>query len=276
MSFKQTRDPSMTGTSTRWRSYDVIVTREVLGIRQKPKKRRRDFPRVRLLSVPIVVGLAASLFHLLTSPAYTVHGATVRGNTLIEAETIYQTSMVDGQNLFLLNTQAAAEAIERLPYVKWAQVRVRPPARVAIIVQEYQPRWVWIADDHRFWIDETGNILPDNGTLAGALVVVDLSGRLLQVGSSLEPRLVAMLDTLSRLMPDLKQVAFDRSMGFILNAGPGWPVRIGDDPARLAVKIGILNSLLPELIDEKQDVDFIDLRYPEQPYYRLRSIRDEK
>ncbi|MFQ5854486.1 MAG: cell division protein FtsQ/DivIB [Anaerolineae bacterium] len=262
----------MTVSPGRQHTYDVIVTREVLGIRRKPKKRRQDFPRIRLLSVPMLLGIAAALFHLLTAPAYTVHGAKVRGNTLIEAQAIYQTSMVDGQNLFLLNTQAAAAAIERLPYVKRAQVRVRPPAQVAIIVQEYQPRWVWIAGDNRFWIDETGNILPDSGTLEEALTVVDPSGRPLPVGSSLEPHFVAMLDALSHLMPGLRQVSFDRRMGFILSVGPGWPVRIGEGPNRLSVKIGILNSLVPELIEQNQDVDFIDLRYPEQPYYRLKAV----
>lgn len=250
--------------------YDVIVTREVLGIRQKPKKRQRAFPRVRLLSVPLLVGLAAALAHMLTAPAYKVHGAAVRGNTLVEAQAIYQMSRVDGRNLFMLDTQTAAEAIERLPYVKRAQVRARPPAQVVIVVEEFQPRWMWVAGDSRFWIDETGNILPYNGPLDDALTVVDPSGRPLPVGSSLEPRLVEMLDAFSSLMPDVKHVTYDENVGFTFTIGPGWPVRLGDEPDGLAAKIGILNSLLPELLQQNRDVAFIDLRYPEQPYYRLK------
>jgi len=260
----------MARSSRKRRTYDVIITREVLGIRQKPKKRRRAFPRVRLLSVPLLVGVPVALFYLLTAPVYTVHGAAVRGNTLVEAQAIYRMSMVDGQNLFRLNTQAAAEAIERLPYVKRAWIRTRLPARVAIVVEEYQPRWEWVAGNNRFWIDETGNILPYNGSLEGALIVVDPSGRPLPVGSSLDPRLVGMMDALSRLMPDVKQVTYDEGLGFVLTVGPGWPVRIGDNPDGLAAKISILNSLLPELMQQNQEVDFIDLRYPEQPYYRLK------
>lgn len=260
----------MSRSSPRWRIYDVTVTREALGIQQKPRRRRRTFPRARLLSLGLVFGLAATMFHLLTSPAYTVRGAIVRGNTLIDARIIYQASMIDGQNLFLLNTQAAAEAIERLPYVRRAWVRVRLPTQVAIVIQEYRPRWVWIAGSNRFWIDETGNILPDNGPLRGALTVINPSGRPLPIGSSLEPGLVEMLDAIDRLMPGIRQVRYEEEVGFVLTVGPGWPVRIGDDPDQLPAEIGVLNSLLPELMEQGDDIDFIDLRYPERPYYRLK------
>ncbi len=261
---------AMMGSRRRQRTYDVIVTREVLGIRQKPKKRRRTFPRVRLLSVPVLIGVAAILSYLLMAPAYRVHGASVRGNTLIEAQAIYQMSMVDGQNLFLLNTRAAAQAIERLPYVKRASVRARLPAQVSIVVEEYQPRWVWVAGESRFWIDETGNILPYNGPLEGSLTVVDPSGRPLPVGATLDSHVVVMLDALSRLLPDEEEVTYDENMGFVLTVGPGWPVRIGKSPDDLAAKLGILNALLPQLVAQNLDIAFIDLRYPEQPYFRLK------
>lgn len=260
----------MSTSSRGRRTYDVIVTREALGIQQKPKKRRQAYPRSRLLSVPILVGLVAVVLHLLTSPAYTVDSATVRGNTLIDAQTIYQTSMVEGQNLFLLKPQNAATAVARLPYVKQAWVHARPPNQVAIVVQEYRPRWMWITGNSRYWIDETGNILPDNGTLEGALTVVDSSQQPLPVGASLDSRVVQMLDALDRLLPDVRQVRYDASTGFILSVGPGWPARIGHSPQRLADKVGLLNALLPKLREQNQDVEFIDLRYAEQPYYRLK------
>ena len=54
----------------------------------------------------------------------------------------------------------------------------------------------------------------------------------------------------------------------MLPVGPGWPARVGDDPARLPAIVGILNSLVPELTRQGKDIAFIDLRYPERPYYR--------
>lgn len=267
------------------RTYDIAVTREVLGIRQKPKKRRRAFPRIRLLGLPVIAGLAALLFHLLTAPVFTVQSATVQGNALLSAQTIYESSLVSGQNVFVVNTTAAARAVERLPYVKRAWVRLLlpsvdgTPSQVAIIVQEYQPRWVWIAGDNRYWIDETGNVLPNGGELPGALTVVDPSGRPLRVGSALDGRVVRMLDGLARTLPSwppsqLPQVTYDHKVGFIVSVGQGWPVRIGWDPRELPVKIGILNSLLPDLertiAGGNREIEFIDLRYTEQPYYRLK------
>jgi len=260
----------MARSSRKRRSYDVIITREALGIRQKPSKRKRSIPRVRLLSVPLLVGLIVALAYLLSVPAYRVHGAAVRGNTLVGAQAIYQMSRVDGQNLFLLNTQAAAAAVERLPYVKRAHVRARLPAQVAIVVEEYQPRWVWVAGNDRYWVDEGGNILPYNGPLAHSLTVVDPSAQPLPIGSSLEPRLVEMMDALSRLMPEVSQATYSEDLGFVFTVGAGWPVRIGDSAEGLEVRVGILKSLLMDLLAQNREVDFIDLRYPEQPYYRFK------
>jgi cell division septal protein FtsQ len=260
----------MNQSSARRRTYDVVVTREVLGIRQKPKKRRRPFPRIRLLSLPILIGLGATMYHFLTSPAYTVQSVTVRGNDLVTAEAIYQVGQLDGQNLFLLNTRAAAEAIESLPYIERTWVHAKVPAQVSIVVQEYRPHWVWIAGTNRFWIDETGQILPDNHKLKATLTVTEPSDRWLPIGSRLAPHLVEMIDTIDYLLPDVEQIEYDEKMGFTLTVGPGWPIRIGNTPDRLATKMGILNSLLPELMRQEKDVDFIDLRFPEQPYYRLK------
>lgn len=262
-------------SSRKQRTYDVIVTREVLGIQQRPKKRRRTYPRVRLLSVPLLIGLVVAMFHLLTSPAYTVHKAVVRGNKLVSAEAIYQTGKIAGRNLFLLNTRAVADAIERLPHVKQAWIYTQPPAQVAIVVQEYKPRWIWATSDNRYWIDETGNILPDNGTLEGALTVVDMSGQSLPIGSKLEPGLVKMLDALDHLLPHVevgydKEVTYNERLGFVIQVGPGWSARIGNSADQLASRIGVLNSLLPELLQKNRDVDFIDLRYTERPYSRFK------
>lgn len=260
----------MARSSQKRHSYDAIITREALGIRQKPSKRGRAFPRVRFLGLPLLIGLVVVVAYLLSAPAYRVHGAAVRGNTLVGAQAIYQMSMVDGENLLLLNTQAAAEAIERLPYVKRAHVRARLPAQVAIVVEEYQPRWVWVTGDDQYWVDETGNILPYNGPLEKSLTVVDLSAQPLPIGSTLEPRLVEMMDALSRLMPDAMQATYSENLGFTITVGPGWPVRLGDRADGLATRAGILNSLMADLLAQGRDVDFIDLRYPEQPYYRFK------
>ena len=247
----------------------MVVTREVLGIRQKPRRRRRrSIPRARLLGIPVLAGWILILAHLLTAPTYVVDRAAIRGNTLVDAQYIYDASGIDGQNLFLVNPHAVANAVEQLPYIKRAQVRTALPAQVAIVVQEYRPRWVWLAGDNRFWIDETGEVLPDNQMLSEALTVIEQSSRSLPVGSRLDPRLVEMLEMINRLLPELRQISYEEGLGFVLPVGPGWPARVGDDPARLPAIVGILNSLVPELTRQGKDIAFIDLRYPERPYYR--------
>jgi len=261
----------------RWRTYDVIINREALGIEEKPRKRRRKgrqrsllFPRVRLLSAGLLLAMLMILGYLFTAPRFTVRGATVRGNRLVDASVIFHASGVQGKNVFRLNTAEAAQAVERLPYVKRAQVRVRLPADVAIVVEEYTPKWVWVSGENRFWIDEAGNVLPYGGELEGSITVVDRSGQPLSTGSRLDPALVEMLQALQQWMPELSQVTYDPTVGLILEAGPGWPVRIGRDPEHLVTKITILEALVADLSRRGMDVEFIDLRFPERPYYRLK------
>jgi cell division protein FtsQ len=264
----------------RHRTYDVVITRDVLGIEEKPRRRRRSrrgvawrgiaWPRARILSAGLLVILLGTLGYLLTAPTYTVYGAAVRGNRLVDAETIFRASGVQGQNVFRLNTTAVVRAVEQLPYVKRARVWVRLPADVAIAVEEYQPRWVWVSGADRFWIDEAGNVLPYGGPLTDTLTVVDGSGQPLPVGERIQPDLVEMLWELGRLMPELEQVVYDPALGLILRTEQGWPVRIGRTPDRLRIKLAILQALVDELAQRGANVDFVDLRYPERPYYRLK------
>ena len=261
----------------RWRTYDVIINREALGIEEKPRKRRRKgrrrsllLPRVRLLSAGLLLVLLLVLGYLFTAPRFTVRSATVRGNRLVDAALIFRASGLQGKNVFRVNTAAAARAIEELPYVKRAHVWVRLPAKVAIVVEEYTPRWVWVSGGERFWIDEAGNVLPYGGELEGSITVVDRSGQPLAAGSRLAPELIETLQALHFLMPELSQVTYDPTVGFVVEAGPGWPVRIGRTPEHLATKVTILERLVTELSRRGADVAFIDLRFPERPYYRLK------
>lgn len=262
------------------RTYDVVITRDVLGIEEKPRRRRRSrrgaawrgiaWPRARIFSAGVLMVLLGTFGYLLTAPTYTVYGAAVRGNRLVDAETIFRASGLQGRNVFRLSTAAAARAVERLPYVKRAHVWVRLPADVAIAVEEYQPRWIWVSGVARFWIDEAGNVLPYGGPLTDAITVVDGSGQPLPVGERIEPSLVDTLWELGRLMPELEQVRYDPALGLVLQTEQGWPVRIGRTPDGLRIKLAILRALVDELAQQGANVDFIDLRYPERPYYRLK------
>lgn len=261
----------------RWRTYDVIINREALGIDEKPRKRRRKgrrrsllLPRARLLSAGLLLALLVILGYLFTAPRFTVRGATVRGNRLVDAAAIFRASGLQGKNVFRVNTTAAARAVEQLPYVKRAQVWVRLPADVGIVVEEYTPKWVWVRGNDRFWIDEVGNVLPYGGELEGSITVVDRSGQPLRAGARLDGTLVETLQALQYLMPELSQVEYDPVVGLIVEAGPGWPVRIGHTSEHLAAKVTILEGLVAELSRRGADVAFIDLRFPERPYYRLK------
>jgi cell division septal protein FtsQ len=106
--------------------------------------------------------------------------------------------------------------------------------------------------------------------LTDTLTVVDGSGQPLPVGERIQPDLVEMLWELGRLMPELEQVVYDPALGLILRTEQGWPVRIGRTPDRLRIKLAILQALVDELAQRGANVDFVDLRYPERPYYRLK------
>ncbi len=88
---------------------------------------------------------------------FAIREITVEGGERIQAETVLQSLPITvGANWLTADTQAAREALLRLPDVRDALVRKRLWARIEIVVQEREPVAVARVGQRLFWLDTEG------------------------------------------------------------------------------------------------------------------------
>lgn len=131
----------------------------------KPPQRRRPPRRGRVvlvtfLKLVFVGGIFASIAYgvvqyVIYSPRYLVSRVTVVGANLIPEQDIVNASGVtSGDNLMLLDTEAVAERVKKIPYVRVCNVRRASPDRVIIEINERHPGAMILINNHAYEIDD--------------------------------------------------------------------------------------------------------------------------
>jgi cell division protein FtsQ len=133
---------------------------------KKPRRRaQRWLSRLSLLTGVIVV-LAASLFvawglrrWLRQSPRFAVRHIQVDGNQRRTPHQIARRAEIDvGRNVFTIDAELAASAVETDPWIESAEVEVDLPATVRIRVIEREPRALATVDGLLYLCDGKGHL----------------------------------------------------------------------------------------------------------------------
>jgi cell division septal protein FtsQ len=273
------------------RSSGLKLTRRKRATAGRRRPRGRPFwqvlrlPRLRLTPRLLaslgggvaLLGAVAAFSFLRSSSNFVVtpDTATVRGNQVVPAEDIFAASRLDGQNLFRVNARQAEAAIAQLPFIKRAHLSLVPPNRVAIAVEERQPAAAWLAGGGRYWVDEEGVILPEAGDVEGVLTIHDKSETRPDNNTRVDGAAVRAAVRLRQWMPELSEVELWPDKGVTIVTAQGWPVHLGNDADRLSREVALLNALLPELVRDKAQVEYIDLRF-DRPYYKLKPAPEKR
>lgn len=131
----------------------------------KPPQRRRPPKRGRVvlfffLKLVFIGGIFASVAYgvvqyVKNSPRYFVSRVTVVGANLIPEQDIVNASgITSGENLLTIDTDAVAERVKMIPYVRVCNVRRSPPDRVIIEVNERHPGAMILVNNHAYEIDD--------------------------------------------------------------------------------------------------------------------------
>lgn len=226
----------------------------------------------KLLAGVLLALLACSLYLLFSSPSFYVSQIGVNGNTLTSLSEIYLATKLEGMSIFWVDPETVKSHIEALPYVKQAEVRIMLPAQVTITVEERIPQLMWRSsnDDRVWWIDTEGVVLEPRGILEGALIVTDESAQplVLKAGQELDPSILASIQALHALLPDLREVTYETNWGIGFRTGEGWPVYLGD-ARQMALKLTILKELRRQMIERKATPRYIDLRFPPDARFQI-------
>ena len=232
------------------------------------------FYRVRglLLLLLIVVG-AATLWLALDDRFYIYH-ADVVGAVRTSPDEIFHASGLPGLHiLWVRPDDVEARILAALPYVKSAQVVCEPSSRCKISVVERQPRVMWEEEGRSWWIDEEGAIFSaqssgesvvSEGWLVRGPLPRDEYGHLDElVRVALSELWMAEVD----ISPPLYYV---QGRGLVFTDRRGWRVVIGQG-AGIEQRLHVLERLVTDLERRGLTPRFVDVRFPDAPYYSLKN-----
>jgi len=267
---------------------DDLAERAPLIARQRVRRRRdagRTFPLPRWLilvaALALLAGSLLALFHwLLTSPRVAVAQLEMRGLSRHGEEEVRAAAGIEaGENLFRLDPEAVAHRLERLPWVKRAQVIRSLPNQVILLIEERQPFTLAVGAGRLYWLDEEGAVLgPEPRAVAPALPLIagimgedQADGRAVSVERTRMG--VALLRTIlrtgSQLATRLSEIDVGRTdEGPVLYTVDGIELRLGSEWGE--ERLGRLEAVLAQLQAQQEPVASIDFRFRDQVVLKLK------
>lgn len=228
-------------------------------------KRKRILFRIALL---IVAG--AALWAVFWSPLLRVRQVAVEGAAQTPRDDVVAAASVgEEDNLLLVSTDEIADRVEKLPWVRTADVDRLLPATVRIRITERTPYMILSLGAARWTIDPGGRVLGSGEAVDGLPVIAGAKVSKVEPGRRLKtPETTGALAVHRHLPKALRErvvALFAPSVDRItLSLVDGPLVRYGA-PELLDEKNEVLANLLARLASEGREVEYIDVRVPSSP-----------
>ena len=210
---------------------------------------------------------AAGAVWLMCDDRFYVYHVEVAGTARLSPDDVLRASGLPGLHiLWVRPAEVEAEILATLPALDEARVVCRLPAECAVTVVERQPKVMWDDDGQLWWIDAGGVVFPAYGVPSDARVV---RGPLPRDGAGRldEPVRVALTE-LWAMGVDVSPLLYVPERGLVLTDERGWRVFVGEGPG-MAERLQVLEWLAPDLEARGLRPRFVDVRFPDAPYYSL-------
>ena len=253
----------------------------------KPKFAMPRFrANLRFASILISVLLGAVIYLAFTLPYFFIPSATVLGNNHISAEEINSILGVTGQNIFTIKSDELQTRLrQNYPELLSAEVKVYLPNHVYVTISERVPVIIWQRGEGYTWIDEAGVAFRPRGLQAGLVPVIAVddpipgivaSGDLFTPPPYMQEELVDAILALSPLLPAGTSMTFDSVQGLGWKDSRGWQVYFGTSVQDMPLKARVYQSLVDSLMARNIYPAYINVMYPEAPYYRMAIIEKKE
>ncbi len=254
---------------------------------QKPKfVMPRMRANLRFASILISLLLGAAIYLAFTLSYFFVPSATVLGNNHITVEEINTILGVTGQNIFTIKPDELQTRLRlNYPELLSAEVKVYLPNHVYVTIVERTPLIIWQRGEGYTWIDQAGVAFRPRGLQAGLVPVIAVddplpgtvaSGDLYSPPPYMQEELVDAILALSPLLPAGTTMTFDSVQGLGWKDSRGWQVYFGTSVEDMPLKARVYQSLVDSLMSRSIYPAYINVIYPEAPYYRMAIIEKKE
>lgn len=224
--------------------------------------------RARLVLVSVLVVVAATASWVGLDDRFYVYHAEVTGAVRLSPEAVFRASGLQGLHiLWARPAQIEARILAAFPSLSRVDVACGLPARCTIAIAERQPKTMWDENGQLWWVDDEGVVFPAEGTLAEGFLVQgplprDEDGRL---DERVRIALAELWASSAQVAPTLQYVP---GRGLLLTDARGWRVFVGQGPG-MSRRLQILEWLAADLQARGITPRFVDVRFPDAPYYSV-------
>ncbi|MCH9837467.1 FtsQ-type POTRA domain-containing protein [bacterium] len=224
---------------------DALLTKDAAGpgielrLRQRRIGVRRAEGRRRLFRWGVVAGVfvvVVAVLAVLGSSLFSVNDIRVSGVQRADADAVM--ALVDdliGEPVLLVDTEAAEERLEQIPYIDSARVRTDFPNGITVEVREREPVATAVGADGRFRIlDQEGRVVDVIDGQPIAFVLVSGPTTLdLEAGEYADTGYAAAASMVTKLTPDVRSQMISMSvvpdgadLRFLLSNEPGSDIEV--------------------------------------------------
>ena len=196
---------------------------------------------------------------------FKVENVLVEGRVYADGETIKNLIGIEyGAPLFALDPKTAKENIEKIEWVKTAEVGRRLPDTVYIKLQEHTPLALWQKDQTLFLVDEEGNVIntPHLGRFRNLMIVMG------ENAPKNAPALLADLSAEPAIAGETTSAKWTDNRRWDLELKGGVTVKLPEGDTGLALTRLAKEERASGIL--AKDVTIIDLREPERITVRTR------
>ncbi len=247
--------------------------------RQAKKPKKPKSLRLRLFLFILFLLLASAAVYLIMAlPIWKIQDVSVIGTRMLSAEEIKDLSGIPlSENLFLTSFARARENLRKIAAIRDFHIYRIPPGTVLIKVEERKPIAVVVDQGRSTIIDADGYILNRNPNLTlnvPYLTDLPVISGLAMGGEKIDPKAVHVLkDVLVELANIFGSRRTNLELGGMQNISflldDILRVKLGRDDD-IARKMEVFKALLPEIEGRWQKVEYVDVRYPDDPVIRFK------
>jgi hypothetical protein len=257
----------------RFESVGVLVSGRARA-RRRPSALRWQTIRLRGLLFLLVGAVVACALWLALDSRFYIYEADVVGAVRLLPEEVFRASGLDGLHILWARPAEIEDLLlEALPTLESVQAKCHLPARCAIVVVERQPKVLWDDGGVLWWIDAEGVVFqPPLSSSAGEDKSVGWTVRGSLPRDEQERLEEGVRIGLKELWATGTDVAsafeYDPERGLMFVNELGWRVILGEGGG-MAKRLQVLERVTAELVAQGSTPRFVDVRFPDAPYYSL-------
>jgi cell division protein FtsQ len=246
---------------------------------RKVKKRKR---RLRLFPLLVVVFfLLGCGWYFLSLPLWSITTVVVNGTQILSPDDITAMAGIPiSDNLFFTSFARARSNLKKITAIEKFHIYRIPPGTVLINITERRPlaavvfaKQSTIIDAQGYLVNRNPNIKLNIPNLVDLPVVFGFSEEALK-SDKLEPAVTAVINQIiSKLAIYFKAQHLQIDLGGLENINLRLDdlllVKIGSG-RDIAAKMAVFEALLPKVKNQWQKVEYIDVRYPDNPVIKFK------